>query len=74
MINFQSDAKRYCDAEEMASAYLAAYFENNTIEFPISPFKMLKDENISWGIDFYRVAVIRAVMKYLFLRQFIGIN
>jgi len=50
MINFQSDAKRYCDAEEMASAYLAAYFENNTIEFPISPFKMLKDENITFVI------------------------
>ena len=50
MISFQSKAKTYCDAEEMAAAYLAAYFENDTIEYPISPFKMLKDENVTFLI------------------------
>ena len=48
MVNFKSNAKKYRDAESMAAAYLAAYFGNSEIEYPISPFKMLKDE----GIDF----------------------
>lgn len=48
MVNFKSNAKYYSDAESMAAAYLAAYFGNLEIEYPISPFKMLKDE----GVDF----------------------
>lgn len=48
MVNFKSNAKNYRDAESMAAAYLAAYFGNSEIAYPISPFKMLKDE----GIDF----------------------
>lgn len=48
MINFKSNAKNFRDAESMAAAYLAAYFGNSEIVYPISPFKMLKDE----GVDF----------------------
>lgn len=48
MITFKSNAKKYRDAESMAAAYLAAYFGNSKIEYPLSPFKMLNDE----GIDF----------------------
>ena len=50
MINFKSNAKNFRDAESMATAYLAAYFGNNEIVFPLSPFKMLKDEGISFVI------------------------
>ena len=46
MREFRINAKSYSNAEEMASSYLAAYFGNNKIEYPINPFKMLKDENI----------------------------
>jgi len=46
MKNFKIKVNDYTDAEEMAAEYLAAYFGNNPIEYPISPFKMLKDENI----------------------------
>lgn len=48
MINFELNVKNYKDAESMAVAFLAAYFGNSKIEYPISPFKMLKDE----GVDF----------------------
>ena len=43
MVNFKSNAKNYRDAESMAAAYLATYFGDSEIEYPISPFKMLKD-------------------------------
>lgn len=50
MVNFKSNAKNYRDAESMAAAYLATYFGDSEIEYPISPFKMLKDEGISFVI------------------------
>lgn len=40
------DAKVYSDPEQMAEQYLAQYFGNEKIEYPINPFKMLKDEGI----------------------------
>lgn len=46
MNNFKLKVKDYTDAEEMAADYLAAYFGNNQIKYPISPFKMLKDEKV----------------------------
>lgn len=49
MVNFKLNAKNFRDAESMATAYLTAYFGNSEIEYPISPFKMLKDE----GVDFF---------------------
>lgn len=48
MVSFKSNAKNYRDAESMATAYLVAYFGNSKIEYPLTPFKMLKDE----GVDF----------------------
>ncbi len=50
MINFKSNAKNYKDAENMAAVYLAAYFGDSKIKYPISPFKMLKDEQIEFVI------------------------
>ena len=44
MVNFKLNAKNFRDAESMATAYLTAYFGNSEIEYPISPFKMLKDD------------------------------
>lgn len=48
MVSFKSNAKNYRYPESMAAAYLAAYFGNSKIEYPLTPFKMLKDE----GVDF----------------------
>lgn len=48
MVSFKSYFPNYEDAERMAAVYLAAYFDNTEIIYPLSPFKMLKDE----GIDF----------------------
>ena len=48
MVSFKLNVSNYEDAERMAAAYLAAYFDNTEIIYPLSPFKMLKDE----GIDF----------------------
>lgn len=48
MVSFKLNVSNYEDAERMAAAYLAAYFDNTEIIYPLGPFKMLKDE----GIDF----------------------
>ena len=45
-MQFQTDAKRFFDPEEMAAVYLANYYGNEEIEYPINPFQMLKDEGI----------------------------
>lgn len=50
MISFKLNVKNYRDAESMAAAYLAAYFGNSKIEYPLSPFKMLKDEGVEFMI------------------------
>ena len=51
MVNFKLNAKNFRDAESMATAYLTAYFGNSEIEYPISPFKMLKDDIAIVGIN-----------------------
>ena len=56
MITFRLNAKNFTDAESMAAAYLAAYFGNSEIKYPISPFKMLKDEGVDFVIrNFYKL-------------------
>ncbi len=56
MITFKLNAKNFTDAESMAAAYLAAYFGNSEIKYPISPFKMLKDEGVDFVIrNFYKL-------------------
>ena len=56
MVNFKSNANKFRDAESMAAAYLAAYFGNSEIKYPISPFKMLKDEGVDYVIrNFYKL-------------------
>ncbi len=56
MVSFKSNIKNYTDAESMAAAYLAAYFSNSEIIYPISPFKMLKDEGVHFVIrDFKKL-------------------
>lgn len=53
MVSFKSNAKNYRDAESMAAAYLAAYFANSKIKYPLNPFKMLKDEGVEFKIWSY---------------------
>lgn len=56
MITFKLNAKNFTDAESMAAAYLVAYFGNSEIKYPISPFKMLKDEGVDFVIrNFYKL-------------------
>lgn len=56
MITFKLNAKNFTDAESMAAAYLAAYFGDSEIKYPISPFKMLKDEGVDFVIrNFYKL-------------------
>lgn len=49
-MRFEVEAKGFTDPEVMASAYLSRYFENQKIEYPINPFKMLKDEGILFSL------------------------
>ena len=53
MVSFKSNAKNYRDAESMAAAYLAAYFANSKIKYPLNPFKMLKDEGVEFNLREY---------------------
>ena len=49
-------AKQYTDPEKMAAAYLVKYYGNQKIEYPINPFKMLKDEGILFSLmDFKKL-------------------
>ena len=45
-MQFEIEAKRFTDPERMAATYLAQYFANKKIEYPINPFQMLKDEGV----------------------------
>jgi len=45
------ETKSYTDAEKMAEDYLANYFCNEKIEYPINPFKMLKDEGVLFSLS-----------------------
>ena len=47
---FETEAKQYTDPEKMAAAYLVKYYRNQKIEYPINPFKMLKDEGILFSL------------------------
>ena len=55
-MQFWTEAKQYTDPEKMAAAYLAKYYGNQKIEYPINPFKMLKDEGILFSLmDFKKL-------------------
>lgn len=55
-MQFWIQAKLYTDPEKMAAAYLVKYYENQKIEYPINPFKMLKDEGILFSLmDFKKL-------------------
>ncbi|MDO4940011.1 MAG: ImmA/IrrE family metallo-endopeptidase [Lachnospiraceae bacterium] len=48
---FKDTAREYDDPEMMAQAYLRSYFGNEKVEYPINPFKMLKDEGILFSLS-----------------------
>ena len=51
-----TDAKQYSDPEKMAAEYLARYYGDEKVEYPINPFKMLKDEGILFSLrDFNKL-------------------
>ena len=50
MMQFQTVAKGFNDPEEMAAAFLARYYGNQKIEYPINPFQMLKDKGILFSL------------------------
>lgn len=55
-MQFQREAKRFYDPEEMVAVYLAKYYGNKEIEYPINPFQMLKDEGILFSLmDFKKL-------------------
>lgn len=51
---FQLEAKKYTDPEKMASDFLAQYFGNQEIEYPINPFKILRDEGVLFTLSNFR--------------------
>ncbi len=40
--------------EKLAERYLAEYFGNQKIEYPINPFRMLKDEGVLFSFMNFR--------------------
>ena len=56
MMRFGIIAKDFSDPEALASAYLSKYFANQKIEYPINPFRMLKDEGVLFSLmDFKKL-------------------
>ena len=53
-MQFETEVKQYTDPEKMAAAYLIKYFGNQKIEYPINPFKMLKDEGILFSLQDFK--------------------
>lgn len=53
-MNFQLEAQKFSDPEKMAAAYLVQYYRNETIAFPINPFKMLKDEGVLFSLTDFK--------------------
>lgn len=52
-MSFQAKAKEYINPELMAEDYLAYYYGNEPIEYPIDPFMMLKNEGVFFSlVDF----------------------
>lgn len=50
------DAEKYTDPEMMAADFLAAFFGNQKIEYPINPFAFLKKEGILFILaDFHKL-------------------
>lgn len=50
MSDFQNVAESFCNAEQLAQAYLHYYFSNKKISYPINPFQMLLDEDVKFAI------------------------
>lgn len=50
MSNFRIRAKSFKTPEQMAEAYLMELFPDNKIEYPINPFKLLRDEGILFSL------------------------
>lgn len=46
--SFLDIAKQYINYETMAADFLAAYFGDDTIVYPINPFEMLKDSGVEF--------------------------
>lgn len=45
-MGYLTDTEKYTDPEKMAADFLTAFFGNQKIEYPISPFAFLKAEGI----------------------------
>lgn len=50
-MGFIDFAKRINDPEELATEYIARYYKDDDIQYPINPFKMLKDEGVLFSIQ-----------------------
>ena len=53
-MQFGTEVKQYKDPEKMAAAYLVKYYGNQEIEYPINPFRMLKDEGILFSLTDFK--------------------
>lgn len=53
-MDFRLEAKNYHDPERMAADYLSTYFGNQKIEYPINPFKMLRDEGVFFALSDFK--------------------
>jgi Zn-dependent peptidase ImmA (M78 family) len=70
-----TEAKQYTDPEKMAVAYLVKYYGNQKIEYPINPFKMLKDEGILFSLmDFKKLEGVYVPASSLEDVPLVGIN
>ena len=74
-MDFKLEASNYRDPELMAADYLRSYFGSQKIEYPINPFKMLREEGIFFALgDFKRLEGIYIPSSEEGDRPVVGIN
>lgn len=74
-MDFRLEAKYYHNPECMAADYLRVYFGNRKIEYPINPFRMLRDEGVFFALgDFKRLEGIYIPASIEGEHPIVGIN
>ena len=55
-MDFYAFAKKYHDPEQLAAGYLRVKFGNQSIDYPINPFALLRSEGVLFKLaDFHKL-------------------
>lgn len=74
-MDFYAFAKKYHDPEQMAAGYLRVMFGNQSIDYPINPFALLRSEGVLFKLaDFHKLEGVYIPAAKSDDIPFVGIN